>query len=40
MMNAAFLGLKVNMFKARAIGKPRIWSATKRVFCAEMRALR
>jgi len=37
---AAFFGENVRTFSALSTGKPRIWSATRRVFCAEMRAPR
>src|SRR3569832_688360 len=39
-IHAAFFGENVRTFSALSTGKPRIWSATRRVFCAEMRAPR
>ena len=37
---AAFLSLNCRRFVARATSRPRTWSATRRAFCAEMRAPR
>ena len=37
---AAFLLLNSSTFSASSTGLPRTWSATRRAFCAEMRAAR
>src|SRR6478672_12025725 len=37
MMTAPFFGLKARMLSAWSTGRPRIWSATSRPFCADSR---
>src|SRR5690606_10785641 len=39
-MPAAFLSENFSRSSARATGRPRTWSATRRAFCGEMRAVR
>src|SRR5690606_5155801 len=36
---AAFLSENLSRFTARSAGRPRTWSATRRAFCGEMRAM-
>src|SRR5512143_756026 len=40
MMPAPFFGLKARMFSAFSTRRPRIWSATRRPFCADRRVPR
>src|SRR6185369_14352163 len=40
MMTAPFFGLKARMLSAWSTGRPRIWSATSRPFCADSRTPR
>src|SRR5690606_2055787 len=39
-MPAAFLSENFSRSSARATGRPRTWSATRRAFCGEMRTVR